>query len=148
MEKRMNSINDSLKILLSDTYTLYLKTQNYHWHVKGPNFKPFHELFEEQYTELAMAIDLIAERLRMLGEIAPASFKEFEKYRTLSDGNALLNANEMLKEVHSDHLSLISALNKALNQANKDSDEGSASLLSDRIATHEKMAWILASSFS
>ena len=107
-----------------------------------------HELFEEQYTELALAIDLLAERLRMFGEIAPASFKEFEKYRTLCDGNSLLNANEMLKEIHSDHLSLIATLSEALNQAAKGNDEGTVSLLSDRITTHEKMAWMLASSFS
>lgn len=143
----MSSVSDSLKVLLSDTYTLYLKTQNYHWHVKGPNFKPLHELFEEQYTELAMAIDTIAERLRMLGEDAPASFSEFETYRTLKDGNAKLTADEMLKEIHTDHLALIATLNKAFNQASESNDEGSVALLSERITIHEKMAWMLASSF-
>lgn len=143
----MKSVNQNLKVLLSDTYTLYLKTQNYHWHVKGPNFKPLHELFEEQYTELAMAIDTIAERLRMLGENAPASFSEFEEYRTLKDGNSKLGADEMLKEIHTDHQTLLTTLNKAFHQATENNDEGSVALLSERIAIHEKMAWMLASSF-
>lgn len=144
----MNTVVEQLKSLLADTYTLYLKTQNFHWHVKGPNFVELHELFEQQYTELATAIDDVAERIRMLGEIAPASFDDFTKFRTLKDGNALLASNDMLQMLHSDHQSLITNLNALLKLASENSDEGTVSLLSERIATHEKMAWMLSSSMA
>lgn len=144
----MSETSDKLKILLCNSYTLYLKTQNYHWHVKGPNFKSLHELFEQQYTELATAIDNIAERIRMLGEIAPASFHDFSKYRTLKDGNSNLASNDMLKELHTDHLLVVDLLNETLALVSNLNDEGTAALLSERTSAHEKMAWMLDSSLS
>ena len=144
----MSETSDKLKILLCNSYTLYLKTQNYHWHVKGPNFKSLHELFEQQYTELATAIDNIAERIRMLGEIAPASFDDFSKYRTLKDGNSNLASNDMLKELHTDHLLVVDLLNETLALVSNLNDEGTAALLSERTSAHEKMAWMLDSSLS
>ena len=144
----MSVITDQLANIVADTYALYLKTQNYHWHVTGPNFKVLHELFEEHYTELAAAVDELAERIRILGESAPASFKAFDDLKSLEDGEASADAQTMLKHLHTDHLKLVSMLNYTLKQAADADDEGSVTLLSDRIAAHEKMAWMLAASIS
>lgn len=142
----MSEIVKRFSSLLADTYALYLKTQNYHWHVKGPNFKTLHELFEEQYTELAVAVDELAERIRILGSLAPASFKEFETLKTLQDGDPNAPSETMLNDIHGDHLALVKMLNEALAIAADAHDEGSVALLSERIAAHEKMAWMLVSS--
>ena len=84
----MNRVETELAVLLADTYALYLKTQNYHWHVKGTQFKSLHELFERQYMELAAAVDEIAERILIMGNKAPATFKEFERLKRIKDGNS------------------------------------------------------------
>ena len=84
----MTSVINKLEVLLADTYALYLKTQNYHWHVKGPNFKTLHELFEMQYKELANAVDSIAERIVIMAHKAPATFTDLNKLKTLKDGEA------------------------------------------------------------
>lgn len=139
-------LKEKLPILLADTYAIYLKTQNYHWHVKGPLFKTLHELFEEQYRELATAVDNIAERLLMLNQKAPATFKEFDHLKTLSDGDSNYTANEMLTELASDHQKLINDLNEAIVLAQNNKDEGSISLLSERILVHEKARWMLLAS--
>lgn len=139
----MNNTIKKLSVVLADTYALYLKTQNYHWHVSGPQFKVLHELFEEQYQELAEAIDDIAERIRILGEKAPATFSEFNALKTLADGDANQSAEQMLLELHHDHGSLISALKDVLIKAQNASDEGTVALLSERIASHEKTRWML-----
>lgn len=143
----MSEVIDNLKVLLSDTYTLYLKTQNYHWHVTGPNFKELHDLFELQYTDLAVAVDDIAERIRILGDSAPATFKEFVELRTITDGDSKLSSENMLKDIHQDHMSLVKNINATLAIAANISDEGTVAILSERIADHEKMAWMIKSSF-
>ena len=142
----MSDLMTKLSIILADTYTLYLKTQNYHWHVKGPQFKSMHDLFEMQYRELAEAVDAIAERMLMLGHKAPATFKEFEQLKTIKEGNSDLNANQMVNELSQDHVSLVKDLNQAMVLAQKNNDEGSVSLLSERIAAHEKVHWMLKAS--
>ena len=142
----MSDLMNKLSIILADTYTLYLKTQNYHWHVKGPQFKSMHDLFEMQYRELAEAVDAIAERMLMLGHKAPATFKEFEQLKTIKEGNSDLNANQMVNELSQDHVSLVKDLNQAMVFAQKNNDEGSVSLLSERIAAHEKVHWMLKAS--
>ena len=142
----MSDLMNKLSIILADTYTLYLKTQNYHWHVKGPQFKSMHDLFEMQYRELAEAVDAIAERMLMLGHKAPATFKEFEQLKTIKEGNSDLNANQMVNELSQDHVSLVKDLNQAMVLAQKNNDEGSVSLLSERIAAHEKVHWMLKAS--
>lgn len=142
----MSKTVSKLAVLLADTYALYLKTQNYHWHVTGPQFKSMHELFETHYTELADAVDELAERIRILGENAPATFKEFEALKTLSDGDSSLNANAMVVDLHNDHKRLIDDLNQAIEVAQGANDEGSIALLSERIASHEKARWMLGAS--
>jgi len=132
-----------LEIILADTYALYLKTQNYHWNVRGIHFKALHGLFEEHYIELAEAVDTIAEQIRVLGALAPATFKEFEKLKTLKDGNAKAPANKMVKDLAKDHNTLVKDLNRALELAEEAHDEGTANVLSDRVSAHEKARWML-----
>lgn len=142
----MNAIMKCLEVALADTYALYLKTQNYHWHVKGPQFKSLHELFEMQYKELAEAVDLIAERIRIMGHRAPATFTEFNQLKTIKDGDSSLNANAMLSELTHDHGVLVQDLNQAIKLAQEHNDEGTITLLSDRIAAHQKAHWMLGAS--
>lgn len=142
----MNAIMKRLEVALADTYALYLKTQNYHWHVKGPQFKSLHELFEVQYKELAEAVDLIAERIRIMGHKAPATFSEYIELKTIKDGNSSLSANEMLTELTHDNSVLVQDLNQAIKLAQEHNDEGTITLLSDRIAAHQKAHWMLGAS--
>lgn len=142
----MAEIVKKLSVILADTYALYLKTQNYHWHVKGPQFKSLHELFEHQYQELAEAVDALAERIVIKGHKAPASFKEFETLKRLRDGNSSADSHQMLAELAEDHNTLLQDLNQALAFAQTHHDEGTASLLADRISEHEKARWMLFSS--
>lgn len=139
----MNEVLNKLSITLADTYVLYLKTQNYHWHVRGIQFKGLHQLFEEQYQELAQAIDTIAERILATGHRAPATFKEFEALKRIKDGVSTKNANQMVAELADDHSTLIIDLNDSLKLAQENNDEGTATLLSDRIVAHEKARWML-----
>jgi starvation-inducible DNA-binding protein len=139
----MSAIVEKLSVLLADTYAIYLKTQNYHWHVRGPQFKTLHELFEEHYTELAMAVDELAERIRILGHNAPATFNEFNQLKTITDGDANASANEMVIDLHQDHQKIIDDLYQAIEVAQENNDEGSIALLSERIAAHEKARWML-----
>lgn len=139
----MSDIINKLSILLADTYALYLKTQNYHWHVKGPQFKSLHELFEMQYQELAEAIDLLAERLRILGHKAPATFKAFEQLKTIKDGDSDFTAKQMLMDLAADHTSLVRDLNSAMRLVQQNNDEGTVTILADRLAAHEKARWML-----
>lgn len=142
----MDLIINQLSKILADTYTFYLKTQNYHWHVTGPNFKELHDLFEVQYNDLAIAVDDVAERIRIKGFKAPATLKEFENLRSLQDGNSELTSNKMLDDIHNDHLAIVKLLNQSIIIAAEQHDEGTIALLSERIATHEKMAWMILSS--
>lgn len=135
-----------LETTLADTYALYLKTQNYHWHVRGPQFKSLHELFEMQYKELAEAVDQIAERLLMMGHKAPATFNEFNQLKTIKDGDSSIGANQMVSELAADHNILIRDLNQAIKVAQEHNDEGTINLLSARIEAHEKAHWMLSAS--
>lgn len=139
----MKDFNKKMSILLADTYALYLKTQNYHWHVNGPLFKSLHELFDVQYHELADAVDLLAERIRIKGEPAPATFKALDQLKTIKDGDSTLNANQMVTELAQDHDILIRDLNKAIKLAQEVNDEGTANVLAERIEAHEKARWML-----
>ena len=139
----MTKVVDKLSILLADTYALYLKTQNYHWHVKGPQFKSLHELFEAQYLELADAVDEIAERLRILGHLAPATFKAFEALKTIKDGVSTATADQMVKELADDHAILVRDLNQSITLAQASHDEGTVNLLANQISKHEKAHWML-----
>ena len=142
----MDSIIKKLEVTLADTYALYLKTQNYHWHVRGPQFKSLHELFEMQYKELAEAVDSVAERILMMGYKAPATFTELNQLKTIKDGDSSTSANQMVSELAEDHSILVQDLNLAIKTAQENNDEGTVSLLSERIASHEKAHWMLAAS--
>jgi len=134
------STETSLKVILANTYALYLKTQNYHWHVKGIHFKSLHELFEEHYTELAEAIDEIAERLIILGFTAPATFKDLDGLKTIADGNSSNDAMSMLADLSDSHQTIINDINTLLAS---EVDEGTVALLGERISAHEKALWML-----
>lgn len=139
----MSDVVKKLSIIMADTYALYLKTQNYHWHVTGPQFKALHELFEMQYLQLAEAADQVAERIRIMGHKAPATFKEFEQLKRIKDGDSSLDANQMVIELANDHDTLVKDLNQAMTLAQENNDEGTANLLSNRIEEHEKSRWML-----
>ncbi len=138
------SVKDLLSSHLADTYALFLKTQNYHWHVKGISFKSLHDLFEEQYNELFAAVDEIAERIVTLGGQAPANFKALDALKTISDGDANHDAKAMLKDLAMSHQALINSLQASLDMI--DNDEGTVTLLGDRLAAHQKMHWMLEAS--
>lgn len=142
----MSELISKLSVLLADTYALYLKTQNYHWHVRGPQFKPLHDLFELQYRELAEAVDAIAERVIIMGYKAPATFKEYERLKTIKDGHSDLNSNEMVSELAVDNTTLVKDLNQAMLLAQQINDEGTVGLLAERIAVHQKAHWMLSAS--
>lgn len=139
-------VTDGLKKVLADTYSLLTKTQNYHWNVEGTNFSSLHVLFEGQYNELFAAVDVVAERIRALGEKAPGSPSEFKKLSTISEGNSELDANGMLKDLYSSNQTTLATLKKALAAAEKASDVSTADLLTQRITAHDKASWMLKSS--
>ncbi len=143
-----NPVVTGLSQLLADTYTLYLKTQNFHWHVTGPYFHSFHAMFEEQYTQLAAATDLIAERIRALNSLAPATFAEFLKLATIKEDMAPLAANDMIKKLLSDHETIIKNAKKLIALALENKDDESADLMIGRVEEHEKTAWMLRSSLA
>jgi len=138
----------SLCKLLADTYALYLKTQNYHWHIKGPNFISYHKFLDDLYHQLADAVDEIAERIVTLGGTAPASFSQFSKLTTMKDGNSNQSAEAMFRDLYQDHQKMLDDLNKVISHAEESHDEGTAGLLSNRIAEHEKIHWMLRSIIS
>lgn len=145
--KMSNSLVAKLKVVLADNYTLYLKTQNFHWNVTGANFSSLHALFQGQYTDLFAANDDIAERIRALGEFAPGSFEQFLKLTTIKEAKSTpASANEMLKELAKDQKTILASINAALEEAKAGNDEATTDLLIGRIAVHEKNAWMLNSS--
>ena len=136
----------ALKSVLADNYTLYLKTQNYHWNVEGPNFKSLHLLFEEQYNDLATAVDTTAELIRGLGEKAPGTFEAYSKSTSITPGNENASAEEMLKEIADDQGKIQKTLQHALEVAQKANDEVVAGFMIERQTVHRKAEWMLRSS--
>jgi starvation-inducible DNA-binding protein len=137
---------NGLKTLLADSYSLYLKTHKFHWNVEGPYFQTLHLMFEAQYTELSLAVDTIAERIRALGEYAPGSYKEFAELSSISDSVTKTIANKMVEELLEGHETIIRHARSLLSVAEKCHDEASGGLLAQRIEIHEKTAWMLRSS--
>ena len=129
---------EGLKHVLADSYALYLKTQNYHWNVQGPSFQSLHALFEEHYTELATAIDEIAELIRGLGEKAPGTWKQYEALSNIADGNENASAEVMVKELAQDQDTITKTIESALAAAQDDADEVVIGALTDRLTTHRK----------
>lgn len=140
------NVSDSLKKALADSYILQLKTQSYHWNVTGPNFKSLHLMFEEQYNDLFAAVDIIAERIRALGEKAPGTYEKYIQLTSLKEGDENLDANSMVKELADDQDSIVKTLANSLKEAQNVGDEVTAGIVTDRIEIHQKNAWMLKSS--
>ena len=144
-EKDRGSIVDGLSHLLADTYTLYLKTHNFHWNVTGPMFQTLHLMFETQYTELAMAVDLIAERIRALGSPAPGTYAEFARLSSVKEPEGIPSAQKMIEELTRDQEAVVRTARSIFQVVNQASDEPTADLLTQRMQVHEKTAWMLRS---
>jgi starvation-inducible DNA-binding protein len=138
-------IADGLSRLLGDTYTLYLKTHNYHWNVTGPMFQTLHLMFEAQYTELALAVDAIAERIRALGVRAPASYREFAELTSIPEDTDSPDATEMIRRLVKGQETVVRTARSIFTVVDAAHDEPTADLLTQRMQVHEKTAWMLRS---
>jgi len=141
-QARVN-IAQGLKHLLADSYTLYLQTHNFHWNVTGPQFRELHLMFEEHYSELAVAVDEIAERIRTLGVAAPGTYKAFAELSSILEIDGVPTAREMIEILTSSHEAVVKTCRQVLKVAQAADDESSAALISDRMREHEKTAWML-----
>lgn len=144
-EKNRQVVSDALTKLLADTYALYLKTQNYHWNVTGPEFYSLHILFEKQYSEMAEAIDEIAERIRSLGFFVEGTFSAFKKDCSIHEEEKLMNARDMVQNLVQGHETVIRHARKLFYVADGEKDQASADLMNRRLVIHEKFAWMLRS---
>jgi len=142
-DKQRKAIAEGLSVLLADTYTLYLKTHNFHWNVTGPQFNSLHAMFEVQYNELALAVDQIAERIRALAEPAPGSYSAFAKLSTIKEAEGLPPAEEMVRILAEDQLAVVRTARKVFPLAEAGGDEPTSDLLTQRMQVHEKTAWML-----
>lgn len=139
------AIADGLSRLLADTYTLYLKTHNYHGNVVGPMFNTLHLMFEVQYNELALAVDLIAERIRALGVRAPGSYREFAALSSITEDDDQPDAEEMIRRLVIGQETVARTARSVFPVVERASDEPTADLLTQRLQVHEKTAWMLRS---
>lgn len=144
-EENRKAIADELSRVLADSYMLYLKTHNYHWNVTGELFHSLHEQFEEQYTELAEAVDEIAERIRALGHRAPGTFKEFNELTSIKEEEEEPEALEMVRRLALGNEQVLRTAREALEPANEAEDEATIDLLTQRLHVHSKTAWMLRS---
>jgi len=144
-EADRRKIAEGLSRLLADTYTLYLKTHNFHWNVTGPMFNTLHLMFEQQYSELALAVDLVAERIRALGFPAPGSYREFAKLTSIQESEGSLSADEMIRQLVQGQEAVVRTARGVFPLVDKVNDEPSADLLTQRMQVHEKNAWMLRS---
>ncbi|HUQ31464.1 MAG TPA: Dps family protein [Pyrinomonadaceae bacterium] len=144
-EKDRTEIAEGLSKLLADTFTLYLKTHNFHWNVTGPMFRTLHVMFEEQYNELWTAVDLLAERMRALGVFAPATYKQFTRLTSIKEEDGIPPAMEMVRLLVEGHELAARTARTAFTVAEEASDAPTADLLTERMQVHEKTAWMLRS---
>ncbi len=144
-EDQREKIAEGLSRLLADTYTLYLKTHNFHWNVTGPMFSTLHTLFETHYTELALAVDEIAERIRALGVNAPGSYKQFSELSSIEEETGNPNAEEMIRQLVIGQETVVKTARSVFPLVDDANDEPSADLLTQRMQVHEKNAWMLRS---
>ena len=141
--EQRSEIADRLSHLLADSYSLYLKTHNYHWNVEGPQFNTLHAMFETQYSELALAVDEIAERIRALGVKAPGSYTEFSKLTSIADAKGGENADDMVRLLVEGQETAARTARGAFRVAEAANDQPTADLLTQRMQVHEKNAWML-----
>ncbi|BDA67910.1 probable DNA-binding stress protein [Rivularia sp. IAM M-261] len=142
--KRAN-IAEGLSRLLADTYTLYLKTHNFHWNVTGPMFQTLHLMFETQYTELALAVDLIAERIRALGFPAPGTYSDYARLSSIAETPGVPKAKEMIRLLVEGQEAVVRTARSIFPAVEEVNDEPTADLLTQRMQVHEKTAWMLRS---
>lgn len=140
-----DQIVDALSRVLADTYTLYLKTHNFHWNVRGPMFMTLHTLFETHYNELALAVDEIAERIRSLGHLAPGSYAKFAELTVIKEASENTKAADMIESLKQDHETLARRLREFFPRVEDANDQVSADLFTRRMEVHEKTAWMLRS---
>ena len=145
--ENLGRITAILSQVLADQHVLYQKTRNYHWNLTGRRFLPLHELFEKQYRMLVEAIDETAERIRVLGGVAPGSMKEFLSLASLQeDDGHLIPGEEALEALAGDHTAAVRMLRKAIDEtAEENDDAGTADFLTGLLRDHEKTAWMLRS---
>ncbi|WP_062381299.1 Dps family protein [Demequina pelophila] len=141
----LTAINAGLAQVLSDTFTLYLKTHGYHWNVTGPHFRSLHLMFEEQYTELWKAADVLAERMRALGAPAPGSYAEFTEHTSIKDNDRTADAMTMVENLRRDHETVARLVRPLVEVAEEAGDGATADLFNARLAAHEDAAWMLRS---
>ena len=147
-EKDRIAIAGGLSRLLADSYTLYLKTHNFHWNVTGPMFNTLHLMFEQQYTELATAVDEIAERIRALGEAAPGSYKAFSALTSVEEEEQVPDAKAMIQRLVVGQETVVRTAREMFPMVDSAHDEPTADLLTQRMQVHEKNAWMLRSMLS
>lgn len=143
--KDRKSIAEGLSRVLADTYTLYLKTHNYHWNVTGPMFQTLHLMFEQQYNELWTAVDLVAERIRALGHFAPGTYKMLSALSSILEEDGVPSATDMIRNLVRGHEQVVTIARHLFPVAEKAGDQPTADLLTRRLETHEKTAWMLRS---
>ena len=144
-ETDRQAIADGLSRMLADSYTLYLKTHNFHWNVTGPMFQTLHTMFEQEYNELALAVDEIAERIRALGHYAPGSYKSYAKLSSVEESEDVPEAKEMIRQLVIGHEAVAKTARSVFPAAEAGNDEVTADLLTQRMTVHEKTAWMLRS---
>lgn|SRR5450830_14556 len=144
-QKDRKKIAEGLSAFLADTYTLYLKTHYFHWNVTGPQFRTLHLMFEEQYNELWLATDLIAERIRSLDFVAPGTYKDFSKLTSIKETDGVPDAHDMIKELIDGHETVVRTARKLIPIADAATDEVTTDLATQRLQVHEKTAWMLRS---
>ncbi len=142
-KENRDDVAEGLKRLLADSYTLYLQTHNFHWNVTGPQFRELHLMFEEHYTELAVAVDDIAERIRTLGVAAPGTYRSFVELSTIEEVDGVPSSEEMIKYLLHGHEQVVKTSRDVLAKAQNADDESTAALVGDRMRIHEKTAWML-----
>jgi starvation-inducible DNA-binding protein len=142
---KREEIANGLSRVLADTYTLYLKTHNFHWNVTGPMFQTLHLMFEQHYTELADAVDLVAERIRALGSPAPGTYKQFAALSTIKEDDGVPKAQEMITKLVEGHETVARTARQVFKSAEAANDQPTCDLLTQRMQVHEKTAWMLRS---
>ena len=143
--KQRKAIAAGLSRVLADSYTLYLKTHNFHWNVTGPMFQTLHLMFETQYNELALAVDLVAERIRALGVAAPGTYKQFIALSAIREDEGIPKAQDMIRRLVEGHETVARTARAVFKTAESASDQPTCDLLTQRMQVHEKTAWMLRS---
>jgi starvation-inducible DNA-binding protein len=138
-------ISNGLSKVLADTYTLYLKTHNFHWNVTGPMFQTLHLMFEQHYNELALAVDAVAERIRALGFPAPGTYRQFSALSSIREEDGIPKATDMIRLLVEGHEAVARTARGAFVTAEKAHDQPTCDLLTQRLQIHEKTAWMLRS---